>query len=43
LFHTFCRSCHVELTATTDKHGPTRSCAKCHVVEGHKGAMTTWP
>ncbi len=43
LFHTFCRSCHVELAETTDKHGPTRSCMKCHVVEGHKGAMTTWP
>lgn len=43
LFHTFCRSCHVELAATTDKHGPTRSCDKCHVAEERKGPMTTWP
>jgi hypothetical protein len=43
LFHTFCRSCHVELAATTDKHGPTRSCTKCHVVDERKGPMTTWP
>jgi predicted CXXCH cytochrome family protein len=43
LFHTFCRSCHVELAATTDKHGPTRSCAECHVVNERKGPMTTWP
>lgn len=43
LFHSFCRSCHVELAATTDKHGPTRSCAQCHVVQERKGPMTTWP
>ncbi len=43
LFHNFCRSCHVELAATTDKHGPTRSCAKCHVVEERRSPMTTWP
>lgn len=43
LFHNFCRSCHVELAVTTDQHGPTRSCAKCHVVEEHSGPMTTWP
>jgi predicted CXXCH cytochrome family protein len=43
LFHTFCRSCHVELAATTDQHGPTRDCAKCHVAQEHKGPMTTWP
>ncbi len=43
LFHNFCRSCHVELAATTDKHGPTRSCAKCHVVEERRTPMTTWP
>ena len=29
-FHTFCRDCHVQLAATTDKHGPTRDCAPCH-------------
>lgn len=29
-FHTFCRDCHVQLAATTDKHGPTRDCATCH-------------
>ena len=29
-FHTFCRNCHVQLVATTDKHGPTRDCAACH-------------
>jgi predicted CXXCH cytochrome family protein len=43
LFHTFCRSCHVELAATTEKHGPTRSCTTCHVMEARKGPMTTWP
>jgi hypothetical protein len=43
LFHTFCRSCHVELAETTDKHGPTRNCEKCHVAEARKGPMTTWP
>jgi predicted CXXCH cytochrome family protein len=43
LFHTFCRSCHVELAVSTDKHGPTRDCAKCHVAQDHKGPMTTWP
>lgn len=30
-FHTFCRNCHTQLAATTDKHGPTRSCSACHV------------
>ena len=29
-FHTFCRDCHVQLAAATDKHGPTRDCAACH-------------
>lgn len=43
LFHTFCRSCHVDLAATTDKHGPTRDCAECHVTKDRKGPMTTWP
>jgi predicted CXXCH cytochrome family protein len=43
LFHTFCRSCHVELAQTTQQHGPTRSCSTCHVTQEHKGPMTTWP
>jgi hypothetical protein len=43
LFHTFCRSCHVELAATSAKHGPVRSCAECHVAAERKGPMTTWP
>jgi hypothetical protein len=43
LFHTFCRSCHVELAETTDIHGPTRSCSSCHVAQERKGRMTTWP
>jgi class III cytochrome C family protein len=30
-FHTFCRDCHTGLAQTTIKHGPTRSCAACHV------------
>ena len=29
-FHTFCRNCHAQLAATTDKHGPTRACTLCH-------------
>ena len=29
-FHTFCRNCHTQLAATTDKHGPTRACSQCH-------------
>lgn len=29
-FHTFCRNCHTQLAATTDKHGPTRACSECH-------------
>lgn len=30
-FHTFCRDCHTDLAHTAEKHGPTRSCAACHV------------
>jgi predicted CXXCH cytochrome family protein len=31
-FHTFCRGCHTQLAeAPSTKHGPTRSCAACHI------------
>jgi len=30
-FHTCCLDCHTQLAATATRHGPTRSCAACHL------------
>jgi Class III cytochrome C family len=29
-FHTFCRDCHTRMALDGAKHGPTRTCSRCH-------------
>ena len=40
-FHVFCRNCHTQLAAATDKHGPARACATCHNKPLSAGAVPT--
>ena len=40
-FHTFCRNCHTQLAATTDKHGPSRACSTCHAKAPLAGAIAS--